>query len=298
MRFTSIALLLRYLIPTTSALVQPLHISPFSPAQDQISSLTNDTDSANDAISLQSRSDLLLQQRQYCAAGFNPCTALSASLACCSTDSLCALDYAGRIACCPIGSYCTGTVPLPAAASGAIAAAAPSLALTTPIAAGAGAGLQTVTIISTLTSPGTLPGTAAVAQATPTISYVSNAYFPYPYLPNTFPNSGACLAAYSSCAAYFSICTADLGGGAGYAVTISAPGGAGVTLAPGAVSSLGSVSAASVCSSLSSVACGTPGATGGCAIYGSGTSTAAKRAVGELGTMAVGVVVVLLATGL
>ena len=45
-----------------------------------------------------------------CPDDYNPCVGLGAAGLCCSSDAQCALDNAGRVACCPIGAVCTGII--------------------------------------------------------------------------------------------------------------------------------------------------------------------------------------------
>ncbi|KAL3420714.1 hypothetical protein PVAG01_07159 [Phlyctema vagabunda] len=111
----------------------------------------------------------------------------------------------------------------------------------------------------------------ATASATVTATYVTNEFFPFPYIPTVFANSAACTSAYSACQTNYALCTQGLNGG-GFGVTISAFGGGGVTVAPSATN-LGFSSATSVCNSLSSEACqGLE--TSACAQYGTGAGTA------------------------
>ncbi|KAI2616564.1 hypothetical protein GGR54DRAFT_231340 [Hypoxylon sp. NC1633] len=92
---------------------------------------------------------------------------------------------------------------------------------------------------------------------TPTVSYVSNTYFSFPYIQTSFANSVACSSALSQCSRNYQACVSDLAvaGGAGYGVTVVVPGGGGVTVAATQATGLPSATATSVCSSLSSEAC-------------------------------------------
>ncbi|KAI1386942.1 uncharacterized protein F4822DRAFT_411666 [Hypoxylon trugodes] len=91
---------------------------------------------------------------------------------------------------------------------------------------------------------------------TPTVSYVSNTYFSFPYIPTSFANSVACTSAVDECSRNYGACVSDLGGNAGvYGVTIVVPGGGGTTVAATQGTGIPSASATSVCSSLSSKAC-------------------------------------------
>ncbi|KAI0387302.1 hypothetical protein F5Y04DRAFT_239898 [Hypomontagnella monticulosa] len=106
------------------------------------------------------------------------------------------------------------------------------------------------------------PSTATctgVAPSGPTqsVSFVSNTYFQFPYIPTSFANSVACTSALDQCSRNYQACvTAIAGSGSGgYGVTIVVPGGGGTTVAPTQATGLPSATATSVCSSLSSQAC-------------------------------------------
>ncbi|OTB03057.1 hypothetical protein M426DRAFT_322085 [Hypoxylon sp. CI-4A] len=123
----------------------------------------------------------------------------------------------------------------------------------------------------------------APTGATPSVSYVSNTYFSFPYIPTSFANSVACTSALNQCSRNYEACVSDIGGsGGGYAVTIVVPGGGGTTVAATQGTALPSATATSVCSSLSSEACYNlqtsqctqAGTTGGFAI---GTANRAPR---------------------
>ncbi|KAI1476176.1 hypothetical protein F4774DRAFT_394404 [Daldinia eschscholtzii] len=118
---------------------------------------------------------------------------------------------------------------------------------------------------------------------TPTVSYVSNTYFSFPYIPTSFANSVACTSALNQCSKNYASCVSGLGGGsAAYGVTIVVPGGGGTTVDATQATGLPAASATSVCSSLSSEACYNlhsaqctqAGTTGGFVI---GTGNAATR---------------------
>ncbi|KAI1375564.1 hypothetical protein F4677DRAFT_110779 [Hypoxylon crocopeplum] len=91
---------------------------------------------------------------------------------------------------------------------------------------------------------------------TPTVSYVSNTYFSFPYIQTSFANQAACTSAISQCSRNYQACVSDLAdaSGAVYGVTIVVPGG-GTTVAATQGTGLPSATATSVCSSLSSEAC-------------------------------------------
>ncbi|KAI0899380.1 hypothetical protein F4806DRAFT_452544 [Annulohypoxylon nitens] len=106
------------------------------------------------------------------------------------------------------------------------------------------------------------PTTATCTGVAPTgtsvsVSYVSNTYFTFPYIPTSFANSVACTSALNQCSSNYQACVSDLAGSAGgvYGVTIVVPGGGGTTIAATQGTALPSATATSVCSSLSSEAC-------------------------------------------
>lgn len=231
----------------TSALSFPSDASPFSPP------LCNDVDApygGNDALATsepttaQSAEDPLeLLKRQDCPTNYNSCSTLAAADAgsCCSVDSVCSLDNAGNVACCPIGSFCTGTIGTPSSPTAVVVSASIVTATTT------------------------------AAPSTGAVSYVPNPYFSFPYIPSTFANSASCSAAYSTCASDYAQCTIDLQGGEGrFAVTIVAPGG-GITVSAPASTNVGAASATAICSSLSNLAC--PGTAATCSVYAIGTAS-------------------------
>ena len=69
----------------------------------------NDTSAA---AGLRKRQDVDVDIGDNCPEDYNPCIGLGAAGLCCSNDAQCALDNAGRVACCPIGAACTGIVDL------------------------------------------------------------------------------------------------------------------------------------------------------------------------------------------
>ncbi|KAI1107672.1 hypothetical protein F4804DRAFT_296735 [Jackrogersella minutella] len=97
----------------------------------------------------------------------------------------------------------------------------------------------------------------APSGPTPSVSFVSNTYFQFPYIQTSFANSVACTSALNQCSSNYVACVSDLAGtaGAGYGVTIVVPGGGGTTVAATTGTALPSATATSVCSSLSSEAC-------------------------------------------
>ena len=215
------AMRLRTVIPAVSAVLLTTHstsasllrASPFSAAYLD----TSNPDSLHSLL-----------KRQSCPADYTSCAGVSAPNSasnCCAVSSTCALDNAGNIACCPLGSFCTG-------------------------------------IISSTPSPTTAhtgPITDAPTQtAAPATGYVPNTFYPFPILFSSGADLGdkaQCEAAYESCAGYYEQCTQRLAGGGGeFAVTVAGPGG-GITVAPGVGVSVGIESATSICSSLSGEAC-------------------------------------------
>ena len=93
---------------------------------------------------------------------------------------------------------------------------------------------------------------------TPTVDFVPNQFYSYPYIATSFPNAGACSQAISQCNDNFESCTSQLGGLAGlgnYQVTVIVPGGSGTTVTGNGGINYGPASATSICSSLSRVAC-------------------------------------------
>ncbi|KAN0117273.1 hypothetical protein V8E51_003250 [Hyaloscypha variabilis] len=208
-----------------SALQIPSILSPFyEPRLDESSLVSNETLTPQPENELRKRDG-------NCPTNYNSCSTLAQADggACCIAGSTCTLDHARNIACCPIGATCTGTVQI---ATGAA----------TTTSAGGGVVFGTTTT-----------STATTATATGSASYVTNPYFPFPYIPRSYTNSDACVSAYSNCQANYAACTVDLQGGGGIGVTIVAPGG-GTTVAATAMN-LGLASATSICSSLSQAAC-------------------------------------------
>ncbi|OHE91759.1 hypothetical protein CORC01_12933 [Colletotrichum orchidophilum] len=96
---------------------------------------------------------------------------------------------------------------------------------------------------------GTAPTTAPTATA---VSYVPNAYFPFPYIATSL-DRGECSSALSQCSRNYQSCVTQLDGNAGFGVTVVIPGGGGTTVA--ATRPDVGTSATPICSSLSSQAC-------------------------------------------
>lgn len=163
---------------------------------------------------------------------------------------------------------CTGTAGTPAAATGAPAAR-----------------------LGSSTASGTAITHAIIGGST-----VANSFYPFPYLPTTYPNAAVCTSSFSSCQLESAKCTGMLEGG-GMAVTIRGPGGE-VTQAGAMMPS----SAESICSSLSVEAChgldlaqcstlGGAKATGAANSFVAGSANAAPTRCAVLYGMGVGVAV-------
>ncbi|KAH7329984.1 hypothetical protein BKA65DRAFT_47334 [Rhexocercosporidium sp. MPI-PUGE-AT-0058] len=205
----------------------------------------------------------LLKRDGNCPLNFNSCSTFrdSAGGACCTAGSFCTTDRARNIACCPTGATCTGSLDI-------------ATATTTGTGIGGGA------VFGTGTGTTTTTGTTATITTPPTITdstpvtYVANAFFPFPYIPTTYANSAACNSAFQACQTNYAACTSALdgsganAGGAGFGVTIVAPNG-GITASP-TIQSLGVASATSICSSLSAQGCYNI-VSDNCAQFGTGT---------------------------
>ncbi|KAF7559595.1 hypothetical protein G7046_g4581 [Stylonectria norvegica] len=100
---------------------------------------------------------------------------------------------------------------------------------------------------------GTAPATVATGTPAAGASYVSNAYFSFPYAATTYDDQGACQSAVSACSKNYDACVTVLESGGGYGVTIAVPGGGGTTVSGNAQGA--GASATPICSSLSSQAC-------------------------------------------
>lgn len=208
---------------------QSTAFSPFEPAQ-----------------AVQHHHAYLFQRVNQCLASQHFCPGSNRESGCCSTDSTCATDDAGHIACCPARAVCTGA--LGGSAGTVTATVSPS---------------NTQALVVSTSAPQS-PLTAT-ANANGVGNTVPNPYFPYIFLPTTYANADLCSSAFSSCRSEFSICTGSLGTG-GNGVTVQGVGG-GITAQP----ALGTVSAGSICSSLSTRACYNLGL-GNCPLYGTGTT--------------------------
>ena len=200
----------------------------------------------------------LSRRQTSCNSGFISCASLGGVGVCCKSNAMCALDQAGHVACCPVGSACTGTIN-----AGSVMATGLSSGSIQP------SSLSSQTII-------TPSRTVGAVQITGLRSTVPNSYFPFIYLPTSFSNAAHCSSSVSSCASAFTSCTSSLGGGAN---GITAPG---VTITGPGVGATGqspipSASAASVCSSLSTQAC-YPLQLTNCPMYGTAGETAPSAA--------------------
>lgn len=184
----------------------------------------------------QPNTNQLLPRQNLCSSDGISCANFGSPNLCCQRSSSCAIDQVGHIACCPANAVCTGTID-----SGAIITSIPT---------------------SLLSAATTAPTTGA--------SIVPNAYFPFVYLPTTYPNAAVCTQSYSSCQSEFASCTASLGNGnsGGNGVTVNGGGVPGITVQ----GPVGSISAASICLSLSLEACHNL-QLANCATYPSGTAT-------------------------
>jgi hypothetical protein len=250
-------------LPVVSALQVPSVFTPFFEPHLDDSLLLSNLTSVPDEFDLRKRDG-------NCPNNYNSCSTLAAADAgaCCTAGTFCTtgnhsnlksveallifqLDHARNIACCPTGATCTGSL---------------TQATATTTSGGGVFGTGTSSTTTTTSSDTTATITSAAS-----LSYVANAFFPWPYIPTSYVNSAACMSAYSDCQSNLAACTADLeGGGSGFPVTIVAPGG-GVTVAATA-QNLGVASATSICSSLYNVGCYgiVPG---NCATFGTGTVT-------------------------
>ena len=206
--------------------------------------------------------ELRKRQAGGCPVNFNPCLADGYEGACCTRGSICTMDSARNVACCPNGATCTGTI----------------------------GGNSPATTTGTVTG---LPGTTITSGP---VSVITNAYFPFPVIATSYPNSAACNDAYEACQTNYAACTANLQGSGFGGISIVAPNG-GVTVTP-TVQNLGPASATSICSSLSQQACYGI-VSDNCAQFGQGTggsfvvsqtgNHAARPTVGCYAGMVVGV---------
>ncbi|KAF2255734.1 hypothetical protein BU26DRAFT_545278 [Trematosphaeria pertusa] len=227
------------LLPAIALAAPDLLLADFEPAALQESLPAQQS---NETL-LEDGSLELLKRQTGCASGYAACNNLNEPGLCCRTSQVCSADAAGHVACCPLGSACTGTIE-------------PVQQQTAPVSVTSTTTTSPFVIASTTTgAPTASTDNPFVQQTGSAASYihstVSNSFFPFPYIPTTYTNAAACSSAYTSCQSDAASCTAALANGQ-QGVTISAPnGGATIT----AIASLGQQSAASICSSLSQQAC-------------------------------------------
>lgn len=161
----------------------------------------------------------LFRRDGNCGSGVS-CATMGDTASCCGPESRCAVDMAGHVACCPENAECTGTI-----AAGAVIASATQI----------GSSRTNSAATATITGSGG--------------SIVPNGFFPFPYLPTTYPNAAVCSSSFSSCQTEFQRCTSQLVAG-NNGLTISGIG-PGITRE----AALPLTSATSICSSLSVAAC-------------------------------------------
>lgn len=186
-----------------------------------------------------------------CGSGLS-CEAMGDKASCCKSKTRCAVDMAGHVACCPDNAQCTGTI---------------------------GGGAATAMATSIGSSPTGPAASAAITAGSGRI--VSNGFYPFPYLPTTYPNAAVCSSSFSSCQTEFSKCTSNLLAGDN-GLTISGIG-PGITRE----AALPSTSAASVCSSLSTKACYNLQLTN-CPMYGTAAGGTFEAAEGAAPTRCAG----------
>src|SRR5271156_2113556 len=80
----------------------------------------------------------LLAKRQSCPANYDSCAGLGYGGLCCASDTNCAFDAIGNVACCPFNAVCTGTIGAASAltvsrpSSGVVVVGPPPPTTTTP----------------------------------------------------------------------------------------------------------------------------------------------------------------------
>ena len=224
---------MRYLFGSAFAILTAVtNASPsiFSPYYPPL--LEQETLQTNDSASPQE-----LDRRQGgCASGYSSCFTLGAPGSCCASGSSCQNDQAGRVACCPEGQFCTGTLGIP---NPSVSAAASNGGI---IVGGAAATPAITSVTNTFAAP------ASTGQSVAG-SVVSNQYFAFAAIPTSYANAAVCSSYYSGCQSDFARCTSSVGGGVN-GVTV---GGAGVGITVQGASA--TLQATSICSSLSSAAC-------------------------------------------
>lgn len=193
------------------------------------------------------RPNQLNRRQNNCPTGATSCSNLGNSGACCASNTICQLDQAGHVACCPSGASCTGIINTGTGS--------------TFLGANAGSSTQTPTITSNAFIVPTSTNQVNPQVPATGVSTVPNAFFPFVFLPATYSNAAGCSSYYSSCQNEYNSCTASLGGFVN-GVTVSGIGG-GITVA----GSTPTVQPQSICSSLSSQACSN-GQLSNCNTYG------------------------------
>ena len=201
----------------------------------------------------------LWKRQQTCPANYNACSAFAADSICCAAGTDCALDDGGNIACCPRGSFCTGTIEVGTQTASDETTSAGFVA-------GGGAG---GTPTNSFVVPATTDGGVVSPQAVPSAGgAVTNPFYGgFLALSTPFANNDLCSSAYNSCQTEFAKCTsvvgrvddAAAGGGVVNGVTVSAGAGIGITV-PGtspSVDGLGGLAATAtaICQSISAQAC-------------------------------------------
>lgn len=92
---------------TIAAGLQLPNLQPFltavSPLLDQISLLTTSNSTEHELLKRQNSNGCP-------AAGWNNCGSVGVSAFCCAPSAVCTADAANRLACCPSGASCTGTI--------------------------------------------------------------------------------------------------------------------------------------------------------------------------------------------
>src|SRR2546421_2750332 len=165
----------------------------------------------------------LILKRQNCPLGYNSCSTIGYTNACCPVNTNCAQDDAGHIACCPFNARCTGTV-----------GGSPGSAISSTSAFVLGASSTTTSTAAFIT-----PTTGVEGGG----STVANAVFPFVYIPTSYADQALCSSYWTSCQSESASCFSYLAGVT--QVTIAGPG----------ITSLGAAGASSICSELSATAC-------------------------------------------
>ncbi|KAI9827540.1 MAG: hypothetical protein M1832_004890 [Thelocarpon impressellum] len=230
----------------------------------------------------------LVRRQNNCPANFISCAGVQNTGACCQAGTSCQLDQAGRVACCPNGAQCSGTLNnnninnnngfQPNNGNGFIVIGTstsyyqnnninPGTTFTTsngivvPVTTTSFTTSNGIVVPVQTTSYTTSNGIVVPVATTTTtpqywnggiVSSVTNQYYTYPALPTTFANAALCSSGFQDCQTEYQKCTAALGANAN-GIAITGPNGGGVTVVSATVT-LGP-SATSICSSLSQSAC-------------------------------------------